>query len=150
MEKTGAALNRITAIFNIWSGNLNNEEFAAVETEMSPKLAEIDDKITQNNALFKRIEKVYTASKTSKSTPVQKRLAWRYYSNFVRFGAKLNGTQKTQLSGINQKLAGLFTKFSQNLPKKLTRMTSTTRVQVQEGRVVGQLVQEQVLLQVLL
>ena len=115
MEKTGAALNRITAIFNIWSGNLNNEEFAAVETEMSPKLAEIDDKITQNNALFKRIEKVYTASKTSKSTPVQKRLAWRYYSNFVRFGAKLNGTQKTQLSGINQKLAGLFTQFSQNL-----------------------------------
>ena len=115
MEKAGAALSRIRAIFNVWSGNLNNDEFAAVETEMSPKLAEFGDKITQNDALFKRIEKVYTASKTSKSTPVQKRLTWRYYSNFVRFGAKLNGTQKTQLSGINQKLAGLFTKFSQNL-----------------------------------
>jgi peptidyl-dipeptidase Dcp len=115
MEKAGDSLNRISAIFGVWSGNLNNDEFAKVETEMSPKLAEFGDKITQNTELFKRIEKVYNDSKLSKMSPIQKRLTWRYYTNFVRFGAKLDATQKTRLSEINQKLAGLFTKFSQNL-----------------------------------
>jgi peptidyl-dipeptidase Dcp len=38
-----------------------------------------------------------------------------YYSNFVHAGAKLDATNKEQLSKINQDLAGLFTKFSQNL-----------------------------------
>jgi peptidyl-dipeptidase Dcp len=115
MEKAGDTLSRISAIFGVWSGNLNDDEFAKVETEMSPKLAEFSDKITQNTALFKRIEKVYNDSKTSKLSAIQKRLTWRYYTNFVRYGAKLEGKQKARLSEINQKLAGLFTKFSQNL-----------------------------------
>ncbi len=115
MEKAGDLLNRVSAVFGVWSGNLNNDEFAAVEIEMSPKLAEFGDKITQNTALFKRIEKVYNSSKTSKLTPIQKRLTNYHYTNFVRKGAKLDGTQKARVSEINQKLAGLFTKFSQNL-----------------------------------
>ncbi len=115
LEKSGDTLNRISAIFGVWSGNLNTDEFAAVDTEMSPKFAELNDKITQNVGLFRRIEKVYNDSKTSKLSPIQQRLTWRYYTNFVRFGAKLNESQKTRLSEINQKLAGLFTKFSQNL-----------------------------------
>jgi peptidyl-dipeptidase Dcp len=115
MEKAGDLLNRVSAVFGVWSGNLNNDEFAAVETEMSPKLAAFGDKITQNTELFKRIEKVYNSSKTSKLTPIQKRLTNYYYTNFVRKGAKLDGTQKARVSEINQKLAGLFTKFSQNL-----------------------------------
>ena len=82
---------------------------------MTPKLAEFYDKITQNIALFKRIETVYNNAKTSKLTPIQQRLTWRYYSNFVRAGAKLDGAQKVRISEINQKLAGLYTKFSQNL-----------------------------------
>ena len=43
------------------------------------------------------------------------RLVERYHTNFVRAGAKLGPTQKTRLGAINQELAGLFTKFSQNL-----------------------------------
>jgi peptidyl-dipeptidase Dcp len=115
MEKAGDLLSRVSAVFGVWSGNLNNAEFAAVETEMSPKLAAFGDKITQNTELFKRIETVYNSSKTSKLTPIQKRLTNYYYTNFVRKGAKLDGAQKARVSEINQKLAGLFTKFSQNL-----------------------------------
>ena len=115
MEKAGEKLNRITPIFGIWSENLNIDDFAKVQTEMSPKLAEFGDKITQNTKLFKRIEKVYNASKTSKMRADQKRLTWRYYTNFVRSGAKLDASQKVLVSEINQKLAGLYTKFDQNL-----------------------------------
>ncbi len=116
MERSGAMLDRVSTIYGIWGGNMNNDEFAAVETEMDPKLAAHNDKITQNDALFKRIAAVYNAeSKNKKAKGEQYRLTWLYYTNFVRQGAKLGPEQKARLSQINQSLAGLFTKFSQNL-----------------------------------
>ncbi|MBC7929302.1 MAG: M3 family metallopeptidase, partial [Rubrivivax sp.] len=50
-----------------------------------------------------------------KLTAEQQRLAWLYYTNFVRSGAKLDAKSKSRLSEINQQLAGLYTRFSQNL-----------------------------------
>ena len=41
-------------------------------------------------------------------------MVWLYYSNFVREGAKADAKSKTRIAAINQELAGLFTKFSQN------------------------------------
>ena len=75
----------------------------------------VNDKINQNEALFKRIEAVYNSPEKAKLTPEQQRLSWLYYTNFVRSGAKLNAADKKRLSEINQHLAGLFTKFGQNL-----------------------------------
>ena len=49
------------------------------------------------------------------STPEQKRLAWLYHTNFVRAGARLDAAAKKRLSEINQRLAALFTTFSQNV-----------------------------------
>lgn len=116
MERSGAMLDRVSTIYGIWGGNMNNDEFAAVETEMDPKLAAHNDKITQNDALFKRIAAVYNAeSKNKRAKGERYRLTWLYYTNFVRQGAKLGPEQKARLSQINQSLAGLFTKFSQNL-----------------------------------
>ena len=82
---------------------------------MAPKLAAFDDQITQNETLFKRIEAVYEAREKSGLTPEQQRLAWLYYTNFVRAGAKLDPVAKKRLSEINQQLATLYTKFSQNV-----------------------------------
>jgi peptidyl-dipeptidase Dcp len=82
---------------------------------MGPKLAAFSDKITQNEKLFRRIEAVYNSREKLNLTPEQKRLTWRYYTNFVRAGAKLGATEKNRLSEINQQLAGLYTRFSQNL-----------------------------------
>jgi len=45
----------------------------------------------------------------------QNRLLDDVYKNFVRSGAKLDADQKKQLTEINQKLAGLFVSFSQNV-----------------------------------
>ncbi len=38
-----------------------------------------------------------------------------YYDNFVHAGAKLDTATKERLSAVNQELAGLYTKFNQNL-----------------------------------
>jgi len=115
MERTGRALDRVQTIYGIWGSNLSSPEYRAVESEMDPKLAGFYDKITQNEALFKRIEAVYNSPAKAKLTPEQQRLTWRYYTNFVRAGAKLGAQPKARLSEINQQLAKLYTKFSQNL-----------------------------------
>ncbi|HWK89005.1 MAG TPA: M3 family metallopeptidase, partial [Longimicrobium sp.] len=115
LERAGRTLNRVATAYSIWSGNMNGPEFQVVEREMAPRLAAFGDRITQNEALFRRIEAVYNAPARTSWTPEQQRLAWRYYTNFVRAGARLDATKKTRLSEINQRLAGLYTKFSQNV-----------------------------------
>lgn len=115
MERAGSSLDRVSTVYGIWSGTLSSPEIRAVEREMGPKFAAMSDKITQNFALFKRIEAIYNAREKSKLTSEQQRLTWRYYTNFVRAGAKLGANEKTRLSEINQKLADLYTRFSQNL-----------------------------------
>jgi peptidyl-dipeptidase Dcp len=64
---------------------------------------------------FKRIEAVYNSPEKSKLSSEQQRLVWVYYTNYTHAGAKLDAAKKARLSEINQQLAGLFTKFNQNL-----------------------------------
>jgi peptidyl-dipeptidase Dcp len=115
MERTGSALERVSTAYGIWAGTMSSPEMRVVEREMGPKFAAMNDKITQNSALFKRIEAVYNSPAKKKLTAEQQRLAWRYYTNFVRAGAKLGAGEKKRLSEINQTLAGLYTNFSQHL-----------------------------------
>ncbi len=116
MERSGQTLDRVSTIYNVWSSNMSSKEFEPVETEMEPLLAAHNDKIKQNAELFKRIEAVYNAESKKKAVRGEKyRLTWLRYTNFVRSGAKLDPEKKARLAAINQQLAGLFTKFSQNL-----------------------------------
>jgi peptidyl-dipeptidase Dcp len=114
-EKAGGTLERVATIYSTLSGTMSTPEFRAVEREMGPKLAAFSDRINQNETLFKRIETVYNSMGRSKMSAEQKRLTWRYYTNFVRAGAKLGAAEKARLGEINQELAKLFTQFSQNL-----------------------------------
>ncbi|HEY3102610.1 MAG TPA: M3 family metallopeptidase [Pyrinomonadaceae bacterium] len=115
MEKAGQILDRVGTIYNVWQSTMSSPDFQAVQREMAPKLAAFGDKITQNEALFKRIEAVYNSPNKKKLTPEQQRLVWLYYTNFVRSGAKLDAKTKARLTEINQQLASLFTKFSNNV-----------------------------------
>ena len=115
LERTGRTLDRVGILYGIWAGTMSNADFQVVEREMAPKLAAFNDKINQNEPLFKRIDAVYNSPAKARLTPEQQRLTWLYYTNFVRAGARLNPEAKKRLSEINQQLAGLFTKFSQNV-----------------------------------
>lgn len=115
LEKAGHSLDRVTTIYGIWVSTMSTPEFQAVQREMAPKLAAFNDQITQNEPLFKRIEAVYNSPDKKKLTPEQQRLVWLYYTNFVRSGAKLDAKAKARLTEINQQLATLFTKFSNNV-----------------------------------
>src|SRR5882762_1701763 len=115
LEQAGATLNRVQSVYNIWSSTLNSGGFQAVQTEMDPVLAGFSDQITQNEPLFRRIEAVYQSAAEAKLTPEQQRLVWVYERNFVRAGARLSADSMARLTKINQRLAGLFASFSQNL-----------------------------------
>ena len=115
LERAGQRLDEIQTVYGIWSGTLSSPEVQTIQREMAPRLAAFSDQINQNEPLFRRIEAVYTSPDKKKLTPEQQRLAWVYYNNFVRSGAKLDAKAKTRLSAINQQLAGLFTRFGQNV-----------------------------------
>src|SRR5262245_38765790 len=114
MELADEPLERVHTIYEVWASTMASDEFRAVQTEMEPKLAAFYDKITQNAPLFKRLEVIYS-SKDKLLNAEQQRLVWDYYTNFVRAGAKLSTEQKKRIAEINQRLATLYTKFSNNL-----------------------------------
>jgi peptidyl-dipeptidase Dcp len=115
MEDMGRTLDRVMVFYGVWAATMNGAEFQAIERAMAPKLAAFSDEITQNEALFKRIEAIYNSPDKAKLTPEQQRLVWRRYTSFVRAGAKLDAAAKKRVAEINQRLASLYTSFSQNV-----------------------------------
>jgi len=115
LERSGRALDRAATIYGIYSATMSDATVQKVETDIEPKLAAHRDRITQNTKLFARIAKVYEAREKSGLTDEQRRLVWLTYTNFVRSGAQLDAAAKKKLADINQQLAGLYTRFNQNL-----------------------------------
>ena len=115
LELCGKTLNRVQTVFGIYRSNLSSPEFNDIDTEMSPKLAVINNKMYQNAKLFSRIKALYKSAAKEKLNDEQQRLVWLYYTDFVREGAELGLAEKEEVAKINQELAGLFTLFSQKL-----------------------------------
>jgi len=114
-ERSGRTAARVFAMYAVWSGTMSTAEFRSVERTMAPRIAAFSDKITQNAELFRRIEAVYNSPDKATLTPEQRRLAWLYHTTFVRAGARLDAAAKRRVAAINEQLAGLFTRFSQNI-----------------------------------
>ncbi len=114
LEKSGLTLKRVEAIYDVWKNNMSSPELEAIQSTLEPLLAAYADSITQNTALFMRIEAVNNDPGKKNLTPEQQRLLEKYYTNFVLAGAKLDAASKKRVAEINQQLAGLFSKFSQH------------------------------------
>ncbi len=115
LEKAGQTFNRVYTLFSIWGSNMSTPDFQIIDTEMQPKIAAYYDRFNQNEALFKRIEAVYNSPEKSTLSTEQQRVVWKYYNDLVFNGAKMSPENKKKVAEINQKLAALNTKFSQNL-----------------------------------
>ena len=104
----------------------------SIEEEVMPRLAAFADEIIQDPLLFERIEAVYL--RRDRLDPEQRRLAWHVHTQFVRGGARLDGPGKARVMAINQRLAALFTRFSQNV---LDEETSQFTVVEREADLAG-------------
>ncbi len=114
LEDSGRPLGRAQSLFGIYRSTMADKPTQALEAEMAPILAAFQDEITQNEALFARVKAVYDGRATARLAPDQLRLVEVVYQGFARHGAALGAADKTRLKEINQKLAGLYTTFSQN------------------------------------
>ncbi len=115
MERSGEQIRNVMAVYGVWSSAMSTPEFQKVETELAPVLAAFGDEIIQNEKLFNRVKAIYESPDKNKLTAEQQRLVWRQYTQFVQNGAKLDKKQKARVAKINQRLATLSTKFSQNV-----------------------------------
>ncbi len=115
LERSDRLLKQVVSVYGVWSSTMSTPEFQAVEREMAPRRAAFQDRIVQDEALFRRIAAVYEARDSAGLSPEQKRLAWLDYTVFVRAGAKASPEGKKRVSEINRRLATLYTKFAQNV-----------------------------------
>jgi len=115
MERSGVLLGRVNVIFSSLASAHTNDDIKKIDVEMSPKLSAHFDEIVLNGPLYARVKSLYDARATLGLDAEGTRLLEKYHTDFVRAGAKLNDEQKTRLKAINEELATLGTKFSQNL-----------------------------------
>ena len=113
LEHSGRPLTRAASVYGTFTATMNDKGMQAIETATAPRLAAFDDEIVQNAELFARIQAVHEGGGALE--PLDARLTDVTYRKFARRGAALNQTDKTRLAAINQRLASLFTTFSQNV-----------------------------------
>lgn len=115
IDGSGDLLTRVAYVFfNIKEAHTNHEMDKIAET-VAPLLSQHNDAINLNEKLFERVKAVYEARATLNLNPEQERLLSETYKGFVRGGANLPPDKKEELKKINEQLALLDVKFSQNL-----------------------------------
>ncbi|KQY36502.1 M3 family metallopeptidase [Rhizobium sp. Root483D2] len=115
LETAGEALSRVSSLFWNRAGAHTNDTIQALERDISPKMSRHYSKIGMNAALFQRIDTLWEMRETLGLDLEQTRVLERHWKGFVKSGAKLPKPEQEQLAGINEKLAGLSTRFGQNV-----------------------------------
>ncbi|CAD1790060.1 peptidyl-dipeptidase [Xanthomonas arboricola pv. juglandis] len=115
LEKSGATLDRATTVFFNLVGADTNDARKKLQADYSAKFAAHRDAISLNGKLFARIQTLYDQRSQLGLDAQGVRLVEKYYSDFVRDGAKLSDADKTTLKAMNAELANLGTTFSQNV-----------------------------------
>ena len=118
LEKSGQTLARVSSVFFNLTGCNTDDAMEKVQSDMAPKLSAHQDAISLNSKLFARVQSLYDQKDKLGLDAEGQRLLWRYYTDFVRAGAKLNDADKTKLKDLNAQIASLQTDFSQKLLKE--------------------------------
>lgn len=115
LEGSGELLSQTSAVFFNLSASHTNPEIQAIERVMTPKLAAHSAALYLNGPLFRRIEQLHAERNHLGLDAESIRLVERYHLDFVRAGAKLKDHDRVSFAEHTEKLASLFTTFSQNV-----------------------------------
>jgi len=119
MERAGQALKRVATIFFNQVGANTNPTLEALSGDLAPKLSAHQDAIFLNAKLFQRINILVEQKANLHLDAESERLLERYYTDFVRAGAKLSNADKEKLKSLNAQLATMENKFNQNVLKEM-------------------------------
>lgn len=115
MERAGATLNRVSAIFyNVMEANTNNE-MQAIAEELSPMMTEYSMYVSLNQPLFQRVKAVYDKRESLNLAKDQLRLLEDSYKSFTRNGANLPDADKETYSKYAEELSLLTLQFGKNV-----------------------------------
>nr|CBX80619.1 dipeptidyl carboxypeptidase II [Erwinia amylovora ATCC BAA-2158] len=115
LEQSGQKLQRVSNVFSAMTASNTSDELQALDEEMSPILAALDDDMMLNGKLFARLDAVYQQRQQLKLDAESLRLVEVTWQAFGLAGARLNDADKKKLKALNQESATLSTRFSNRL-----------------------------------
>ncbi|GAB1478187.1 M3 family metallopeptidase [Paracoccaceae bacterium] len=115
LEGAEALLDRVSGVFYNLAGADSNEAREALQRDLAPKMSAFASEVTNNAALFARIEALWQGRDALGLGAEELRVLTLYRQMFVRSGALLQGDQAARLTEVKGRLAVLGTEFSQNL-----------------------------------
>src|SRR5260370_36977080 len=105
MEKTGNLFQGAIPVLGAVTGANPNPVLEKVQADEAPKLAAHQDAIILNGKLFGRVAAIYKQRDSLKLDAESLRLLQVTYDAFIRSGANLSETDKTELKKLNEELA---------------------------------------------
>ncbi|MDG3040812.1 M3 family metallopeptidase [Roseicyclus marinus] len=115
LELADATLDRVAGVFYNLAGSDSNAAREALQREFAPKLSAYASEITNNAALFARIDDLWQRREALDLTEEEMRVLYLTHRSFTRSGAALEGEARARLTEVKARLAVLGTEFTQNL-----------------------------------
>ncbi len=115
LEMAGDKMDRVFAMWGVYTSNLADKQVRALQAEWAPKISKFYNELTLDPRILKRIKSVYDRRENMGLSAQQMRLLERDYDGLVRGGALLDDAAKAQLITINGQLAGLYSTFNEKL-----------------------------------
>ena len=115
LELADESLGRVLSVFFNLAGTDANPVRESLQRQFSPLISKYSSEITQNRALFERIETLWEKRNDLNLTKEQMRVLMLTHRSFVRAGAKLVGDESKRLAEVKSRLATLGTEFTQNI-----------------------------------
>ena len=115
MELAEALLDRVSGLFYNLASADSTDAREALQRDLAPKLSAFASEVTNNAALFARIETLWAARCDLGLSAEQARVLHLYHQMFIRSGAQLTGEAAERLTAVKSRLAVLGTEFAQNV-----------------------------------
>ncbi len=115
LELSEDTLGRVLGVFYGIAGADSNAAREALQRDFAPKLSAYGSEVTENKALFARIEAIWEARESLDLTDEKQRVLMLTRRGFVRAGAQLEGDAAKELRAVKSRLSVLGTEFTQNL-----------------------------------
>ena len=114
-EDSGKLLTRVSSAFFALVEADKTPELGEIEKQVMPKLTDLENEISFNKALFKRIKQVYDNEHAS-LTGEDKKLLEETYKSFVRRGALLPADKMARMKEINLRISELQQQWGDLVP----------------------------------
>lgn len=115
LDYSGQLLVKVSNIFFSLTSANTNDTLQKIQDEITTLLSKHDDNILLNTELFKKIKAVYDTKSALNLNPEQIRLLEKKFKHFIKSGAGLDSLKQIRLREINEQLASLSVKFSNNV-----------------------------------